>query len=101
MDLATTGLRKSDQLHIFTPMKIVENLSDMKVRLTQQLLGVEDVDILAEVQAILDGADRGDWWDELSPEEQAGLDEADQQLDEGESYTNEEVMAKVKEWIKR
>ena len=82
-------------------MKIEENLSDMKVRLTQQLLGIEDVDVLAEVQAILDGADRGDWWDELTPEEQAGLDEADRQLDAGESYTNEEVMAKVKEWIKR
>jgi predicted transcriptional regulator len=80
-------------------MKIVENLSDLKVRLTQQLLGIEDVDVLEEVQAILDGADRGDWWDQLTPEEQAGLDEADRQLDAGESYTNEEVMAKVKQWI--
>ena len=73
----------------------------MKLRLTQQLLGIEDVDILAEVQAILDRADRGDWWDELTPEEQAGLDEADRQLDAGESFTNDDVTAKVKEWIKK
>ncbi|MFN8394318.1 MAG: hypothetical protein U0176_06525 [Bacteroidia bacterium] len=82
-------------------MKVVDNLSDMKLRLTQQLLGIEDVDILAEVQAILDRADRGDWWDELTPEEQAGLDEADRQLDAGESFTNDDVTAKVKEWIKK
>jgi predicted transcriptional regulator len=83
-------------------MKVEENLSDMKVRLAQQLFEVEDLDVLAEVQAILDGAaNQGDWWDQLTPEEQAGLDEADRQLDAGESYTNEEVMAKVKEWIKR
>ena len=68
---------KTPPLHIFTLMKVVDNLSDMKLRLTQQLLGIEDVDILAEVHAILDRADRGDWWDELTPEEQAGLDDAD------------------------
>ena len=95
------GLCKSHKWHIFTFMKIEENLSNLKVRITQQLLGIEDVDVLVEVQAILDGADRGDWWDDLTPEEQAGLDEADQQLDRGESFTNEEVKAKVKEWIKR
>jgi hypothetical protein len=51
------------------------------------------------VEMEIETEDVGDWWDELTPEEQAGLDEADRQLDAGESYTNEEVMAKVKEWI--
>lgn len=83
-------------------MKVEESLSELKVRLTQQLLVTDDIDVLAEVQAILERASSpDDWWEDLTPEEQAGLDEADGQLDAGESFTNDEVIAKVKEWIKR
>ena len=85
-DAPANPLRIPASFHIFTFMKVEENLSDMKVRLAQQLLGIDDVDILAEVQAILDGATNQDnWWDQLNPEEKAELYEDDRQLDAGES----------------
>ena len=77
----------------------VHSFPEIKREALHLLIELQDEALLAEVHRILSA--NGDWWDDLTLEEQAGLDEADRQLDAGESYTNEEVKARVKEWIKR
>ena len=40
-----------------------------------------------------------DWWDEISTEEQAEIEEGLAQADRGELIPHEEVMAKYKKWL--
>ncbi len=82
-------------------MKVEENLSDMKLRLTQQLLGIEDVNVLAEVQAILDRAlADGAWYDSLDDDEKAEVDESEADVATGRVFTTEEVLRDARPWRK-
>ena len=82
-------------------MKIEENLSDMKVRLAQQLFDVEDLDVLAEVQAILDRAlADGEWYDSLTEEERSEVDETEADVAAGNIFTTEEVLRDARPWRK-
>ena len=82
-------------------MKIEENLSDMKVRLAQQLFDVQDLDVLAEVQAILDRAlADGEWYDSLTEEERSEVDESEVDVAAGNVFTTEEVLRDARPWRK-
>jgi predicted transcriptional regulator len=82
-------------------MKVDENLSDMKVRLAQQLFEVEDLDVLAEVQAILDRALKdGEWYDSLTDEDRAEVDESEADVAAGRVFTTEEVLRDARPWRK-
>lgn len=40
-----------------------------------------------------------DWWDGISPEERAEIEEGIEQADRGEVLPHAEVMAKYKKWL--
>ncbi|MBS1515801.1 MAG: hypothetical protein JSS63_12260 [Bacteroidetes bacterium] len=45
--------------------------------------------------------DESDFWDQLTPEQQARILKAEKQCDNGEGIENEVVMRKLAEWISK
>ena len=45
-------------------------------------------------------AQANDWWDELSEEEKAGVEEAEADIAAGRVYSTDEVMRSAKPWQK-
>ena len=69
-----------------------------KLRLIEWLAGLNDTKTLYEF-ITLKKKKEVDWWDEISPEEQAGIEEGLAQADRGELIPHEEAMAKFKKWL--
>lgn len=81
-------------------MKTEENLSGMIEEVVKLVQSSKDISILAEVRAILNG-ETGDWWDELTEEEKAGIEEADADVAAGRVFTTEEVMRDARPWLRK
>ncbi len=45
-------------------------------------------------------AEQGDWWDEISQEQQKAIDKALQEMKVGKLTPHDEVMKKYKKWMK-
>ena len=69
------------------------DLKELKGDLLNWLEEVEDGAILQQVQAIKEG---DDWWNQISDTERKAIDSGLKQLDNGQSYTHEEVMSRVR-----
>ncbi|CAF3811514.1 unnamed protein product [Rotaria sp. Silwood1] len=65
------------------------------------------VSSLADMERLFDGIpldknnDEVDFWDELTPEQQARILKAEKQCENGEGVDNETVMKKLAEWISK
>jgi predicted transcriptional regulator len=68
------------------------------MRLIEWLAGLNDVKILNEF-IMLKKVKEEDWWDGISPEERAEIEEGIEQADRGEILPHAEVMAKYKKWL--
>lgn len=63
---------------------------------------IEDETILLDVLKLLEKKteiEKKDWWDLISEEEKAAIEEGIAQADRGEIIPHEEVMAKYKRWL--
>lgn len=76
------------------------DIQSQKLELIQWLANVDDPEILKEFLA-LKQAKQSDWWDEISPEERAEIEEGLAQADRGDVTAHEEVMEKYKKWLSK
>ena len=83
------------------------NTLELKSDILRLLLATNDSSLLEAIKVILKKAlsegrtPEQDWWDDLSPEEQAELELAIQEsFDEANLVSNEEVFRKYEAWIK-
>jgi predicted transcriptional regulator len=69
-----------------------------KLRLIQWLAGLNDPGTIREF-VDLKKAKEVDWWDTISEEERAEIEEGLAQADRGEVVPHDEVMSKYKKWL--
>lgn len=67
-----------------------------KLRLIEWLAGLNDTKTLNEL-ITLKKSKEVDWWDEISAEEKAAINEGQAQLDQGEGIPHELVMKEVRD----
>lgn len=70
------------------------NVQDTKERLIQWLTALEDEQLLEQVLAI---KEQSDWWNKLSQEEKAAIEEGTEELNRGEGIPHEIVMKEMRE----
>ena len=68
-----------------------------KLNLIKWLTEVEEPLVIEQFIA-LKNEQQKDWWDEISDEEKAEIEEGLAQADRGELMSHEEVMAKYQKW---
>jgi len=76
---------------------IAMNLETRKINLISWLSHLQDEGVISKLETIQD--QEPDWWDVISKEEKAEIEEGLAQLDRGEFSTHEQVMAKYKKWL--
>jgi hypothetical protein len=77
-------------------MRIMD-LSARKIDLISWISNLRDERILSRIETIK--KEEPDWWDTISDEEKAEIEEGLAQLDRGETVPHEQVMAKYKKWL--
>ncbi len=81
-----------------------KNIEQLKLKIHQQVDQLQDETILQMLQEATEAytsPNTKDILDELTPEQILRLQQSIQQADNGETITNEEVMAKAKEWLSK
>lgn len=73
------------------------DLSARKIDLISWISNLRDERILSRIETIK--KEEPDWWDTISDEEKAEIEEGLAQLDRGETIPHEQVMAKYKKWL--
>ena len=68
-----------------------------KIDLISWISNLQDEKTLSRIETIK--KEEPDWWDTISDEERAEIEEGLAQLDRGESIPHEQVMAKYKKWL--
>lgn len=69
-----------------------------KLRLIEWLARLNDADILKEFIRLKNEKEK-DWWDELSEEERAEIEEGLAQAERGDVIPHDEVMNKYRKWL--
>ncbi|MEZ4930851.1 MAG: hypothetical protein R2788_01810 [Saprospiraceae bacterium] len=81
------------------------NALELKGSIIDLIAQVKDADLLEELnqlikQTIKSRKDKGDWWDELSVDQQMELDNAlEASYDESNWVTDDEAQVKIKQWL--
>ena len=57
--------------------------------------------LLEEARVLLQTADEGDWWSELSEEDKNLVKESEKQYGNGDFINHEELMKRFREWKKK
>ena len=73
---------------------MANTLEARKLKLRDLLAEIEDENIILQLEMLL--KPQKDFWDELTSEEQADIEEALEQLDRGEGIPYEEVMQQLR-----
>ncbi|MBX7045626.1 MAG: hypothetical protein K1X86_07290 [Ignavibacteria bacterium] len=73
----------------------------MKKEIVKFVEASSNEDKLQFVYESLKNEDESDFWDQLTPEQQARILKAEKQCDNGEGIENEVVMRKLAEWISK
>ena len=68
-----------------------------KLNLIKWLTDVEEPSVIEQFIA-LKNEQQHDWWDEISEEEKAEIEEGLAEADRGEVFSHEEVMARYQKW---
>jgi hypothetical protein len=72
------------------------NIQDKKLELIQRILNTNKPSLLEKIAKIFELEGEADWWDELSDEERASIQEGLDQLNRGEGIPHEKVMKEMK-----
>ena len=68
-----------------------------KLNLIEWLTRLTDERVIAKIKTLQNS--EADWWDEISTEEKAEIEEAILQADQGEFIPHAEVQEKYKKWL--
>lgn len=68
-----------------------------KLSLIQWLAQLSDESVIAKIKALRN--EKADWWDEISLEEKAEIEEAILQADQGETKSHSEIRKKYEKWL--
>ena len=77
-------------------------VSTLKHTIHQLIDQIEDEALLQAYLKLLESSmqvQKKDWWDEISAEERAEIEEGLAQADKGDTVSHEDVMAKYKKWL--
>ena len=74
---------------------------ELRTDLHNMIDKITDSNILSAVKTLLSGktAKQTDWWDTISDEERAEIEQGLAEADRGEVIPHEEVMSKYKKWL--
>lgn len=75
------------------------NLQAKKLELVQLIINTNKPLTLKKVEEVLKSEKEQDWWDIISDEERAEIEQGLAEADRGEVIPHEEVMAKYKKWL--
>jgi predicted transcriptional regulator len=77
------------------------NVIELRTDLHNMIDKISDSSILNAVKVLLTGktATQTDWWDTISDEERAEIEQGLAEADRGEVISHEEVMGKYKKWM--
>ena len=71
-----------------------------KQNLMEWISKLEDKSIIKDLKFLRDNfAKEKDWWDDLSEAEKKGIEEGLRDIEEGRTYTYEQVKDEVKKWF--
>jgi predicted transcriptional regulator len=70
------------------------DLQAEKLKLVQAVLNIEDVNVVKAIEEFLIGQQM-DWFDDLSPDQQASVTRGLEQADRGETITHQEAIARL------
>lgn len=73
------------------------NIEARKLNIISWVSHLQDESILSRIETIQ--SQKQDWWDLISAEEKAEIEEGITQADLGETKTTEEVLSKYKKWL--
>jgi predicted transcriptional regulator len=76
-------------------MDIVELRTDLHNMIDK----ISDSNVLNAVKTLLSGKAETDWWDTISDEEKAEIEQGLAEADRGEVIPHEEVMKKYEKWL--
>ncbi|GAB5524086.1 MAG: hypothetical protein Roseis2KO_19580 [Roseivirga sp.] len=68
----------------------------IKYRMISEIINSDDDEVLNAVKSLLNIDDETDFWDGLSAEDQAAIDEGLSQLDNGKHISHESVQKEIK-----
>lgn len=71
------------------------DIQSTKIELVKMILGIENPQIIERIQALLNN-ETSDFWDELTIEQQAEMDQAIKDLDNGKGVEWDEFKRSVK-----
>lgn len=82
-------------------MNRIMNVIELKSNLHHLIDKINDKSILNAVRTILSKQveKSADWWDTISNEERAEIEQGLAEADQGEVIPHEEIMAKYKKWL--
>lgn len=75
----------------------VMNLETRKISIISWVSHLQDENILSRIEELQSQKD--DWWELISDDERAEIEEGMQQADRGELKSTEEVLSKYKKWL--
>jgi hypothetical protein len=81
-------------------MRIEMNMQAKKLEIVQLVLSTKKPLLLKKVEDILKKGQDSDWWDTISEEERAEIEQGLAEADRGELIPHEEVMRQVRERYK-
>lgn len=71
-----------------------------KQNLMEWISKLEDESIIEDIKSLKENStNRKDWWDDLSEAEKKGIEEGLRDIEEGRTYTYEQVKDEVKKWF--
>ena len=77
------------------------DVKELRADLHNMIDKISDRDVLNAVKTLLMGKveTKADWWDTISEEERAEIEQGIAEADRGEVTPHEEVMEKYKKWL--
>ncbi len=76
------------------------NLQTEKQNLIDWISQLKDESIIEDIKSLKENSSNGkDWWKDLSEAEKKGIEEGLKDIEEGRTYTYEQVKDEVKKWI--
>lgn len=76
------------------------DLSARKQKLMDSLSEIEDEELIAQLEIIINSRVKNDWWYEISEAERVAIRKGLEELERSEGIPHEEVMTKYSKWLK-
>ena len=76
---------------------VIMDMQAEKLGLIQWLAQLSDESMIAKIKALRN--EKSDWWDDISLEEKAEIEEGLLQADKGELKPHSEIRKKYKKWL--